>query len=177
MAENTVLTDLERHSLRIVLLCMAACVAAAVVGSVFEWWLVLAVGMGALGGLIHEIAQSGGKILFFQRHEDGLYLGAVAGIVLGAIAGMLMVRGSLASPAAADAVELTYESLIAGLGLKGVIEAAGGRSPVSSDRQEHDRGGAIGAATRAALLEGLETNLPRTPPAPAPAPTGRPAGS
>ncbi len=40
-----------------------------------HWWRWLAVSAGALGGLVHEIAQSGSKIVFFQSHEDGMYLG------------------------------------------------------------------------------------------------------
>src|SRR6266571_4605190 len=39
------------------------------------WVLWLAVAVGGLGGLAHEIAQSGGKILFFERKLDGFYIG------------------------------------------------------------------------------------------------------
>jgi hypothetical protein len=95
-----------------------------------QWWLLLAASVGGLGGLAHEIAQSGGKIWFFQRYQDGLYLGAVAGIVLGAVAGILVVRGHLtasgADPQSVSAIQLSSEVFFAGLGLKGVAEAAGG---------------------------------------------------
>jgi len=96
----------------------------------------LAVSVGALGGLVHEIAQSGGKILFFQRHDDGLYLGSVAGMVLGAVAGILIVRGHFTGEPTdvrsdASMVQLAYEVFTAGLALKGVTEAAGG-NPVRS---------------------------------------------
>lgn len=87
----------------------------------------IAVSVGALGGLAHEIAQSGGKILFFRRYDDGLYLGAIAGMILGAVAGLLVVRGHLISDVTnVGPVQLSYEVFFAGLGLKGVVEAAGG---------------------------------------------------
>jgi len=97
----------------------------------YQWVIWLAASVGALGGLVHEIAQSGGKIMFFQRHQDGMYLGSLAGMVLGAVAGILVVRGHLISGVAGAAtsvnnVQLTYEVFIAGLALKGVTEAAGG---------------------------------------------------
>ncbi len=93
--------------------------------------LYLAATIGALGGLVHEIAQSKGKILFFAKKEDGFYLGSVAGMVLGAVAGIMVARVLISNPPTAiTAAQLSYEAFIAGLGLKGVIEAAGGQ-PVS----------------------------------------------
>ena len=99
----------------------------------------LAVAVGGLGGVAHEFVQSRGKILFFKRAEDGIYLGTIAGVVLGAVAGLLAVQGILihsAPPAGAqtplpvpptDAIQLIYTSFLAGLALKGVAEAAGGQ--------------------------------------------------
>ena len=93
------------------------------------WVLTLALSVGALGGLVHEIAQSGGKILFFEKKQDGLYLGSVAGMVLGAVAGILVVRGHLIGEVAnVGMVQLSYEVFTAGLALKGVTEAAGGNA-------------------------------------------------
>jgi uncharacterized protein DUF4257 len=93
----------------------------------------LAVSVGALGGLVHEIVQSGGKILFFQHREDGVYLGSIAGMALGTVAGVLVVRSQLPAVTGVDATpalmtELAYEIFLAGLALKGVSEAAGGNS-------------------------------------------------
>jgi hypothetical protein len=102
----------------------------------------LAVSVGALGGLAHEIVQSGGKILFFQHREDGVYLGSIAGMALGTVAGVLVVRSQLPSVTGVDATpalmtELAYEIFVAGLALKGVSEAAGGNSlAVQSGRQQ-----------------------------------------
>lgn len=80
---------------------------------------------------MHEIAQSGGTIAFFEKHEDGLYLGTLAGVILGAVAGILVVRGYLVPGPAGTAAsfslaQVSYEVFTAGLALKGVVEAAGG---------------------------------------------------
>lgn len=100
-----------------------------------QWALYLAATVGALGGLAHEFAQSGGKILFFSKKADGFYLGSVAGMVLGAVAGILVARVLFSDPPATmTAAQLSYEAFIAGLGLKGVAEAAGGQ-PVSPTTQ------------------------------------------
>lgn len=86
----------------------------------------LAGSCGGLGGLVHEISQSGGKILFYQKHEDGIYLGSVAGILLGAAAGILLLRGYLNGDVTAYTAQIAFESFLAGLALKGVFEATGG---------------------------------------------------
>lgn len=93
-----------------------------------QWLLVLAFSVGGLGGLVHEIAQSRGRILFFKRQTDGLYLGAIAGVILGAVAGILVIRGYLTGDMAttdATFVQMSYETFMAGLALKGIAEAAG----------------------------------------------------
>jgi hypothetical protein len=100
------------------------------------WVIGLAVAVGGLGGLVHEIAQSGGKIFFFERKLDGIYIGALAGAILGAVAGLLAIRGLISNnPAdAPTSTELIYEAFIAGMALKGVMEAAGGQAlPPGSD--------------------------------------------
>lgn len=60
MSGTNLLTDLERRSVLFVLLSMASGLAAATLGGVYGLPLLLAVGMGALGGLVHEIARSEG---------------------------------------------------------------------------------------------------------------------
>ncbi len=99
----------------------------------YEWLLWTAVSVGGLGGLAHEFAQSGGKILFFERKADGIYIGAVAGMVLGAVAGLMAIKAFLLvtdpkTIAEFNYREVTYEAFIAGLGLKGIVEAAGGQA-------------------------------------------------
>lgn len=93
-----------------------------------QYLFVLAFSVGGLGGLVHEIVQSKGKILFFERHTDGLYLGTIAGVFLGAVAGILVIRGYLTgdtAPTDSTFVQMSYEAFSAGLALKGVAEAAG----------------------------------------------------
>jgi hypothetical protein len=98
------------------------------------WVIWLAVAVGGLGGLSHEFAQSGGKILFFQRRVDGFYLGSVAGMILGAVAGLVAVRGLVVTPNAVTPsgqtgpLSIIFEVFFAGLALKGVAEAAGGQA-------------------------------------------------
>ena len=101
----------------------------------------LAVSVGALGGLAHEIVQTGGKIMFVQRRDDGVYLGSIAGMALGTVAGVLVVRSELPAVtgiATTDEamVRLAYEIFLAGLALKGVSEAAGGNT-VSPSAETH----------------------------------------
>ena len=96
--------------------------------------MTLAASMGALGGLSHEIAQSHGKILFFRKAEDGIYIGSIAGMVLGAIAGLLVARGLVthapgSAPLPIDLMQLKFEAFFAGLGLKGILDAAGSKPP------------------------------------------------
>jgi hypothetical protein len=93
-----------------------------------QWLFVLAFSVGGLGGLVHDVAQSRGKLLFFKRQPDGLYLGTVAGVFLGAVAGVVVIRGYLTGDTPttdATFVQMSYEAFLAGLALKGVAEAAG----------------------------------------------------
>ncbi|HET8671773.1 MAG TPA: hypothetical protein VFM05_14485 [Candidatus Saccharimonadales bacterium] len=121
-------------------------------------WLGLAA--GGIGGLVHEFGQSGGKLLFFKRAEDGVYLGALAGMFMGMVVGVLAVQGLFAqqpagnqtqsiaavgtanagqqtiqpqapSPKQPLAVEAFYTAFLAGLALKGFAEAVGGQRPVA----------------------------------------------
>jgi hypothetical protein len=92
--------------------------------------LVLAVALGSVGGLMHELAQSGGKIFFFAKKDDGLYLGSVAGMLLGGVTGVIAAHATPGGTVA-DYQNLAYEAFMAGLGMKGLVEAAAG-TPVGS---------------------------------------------
>ena len=119
------------------------------------WIIWLGIAAGGIGGLVHEFGQSGGKLLFFKRAEDGIYLGALAGMFMGMVVGALAVQGlftqqplagnqqqpvavgtpNAQQPAPAPrqplAVEAFYTAFLAGLALKGFAEAVGGQRPVS----------------------------------------------
>jgi hypothetical protein len=120
------------------------------------WWFMekqselgVALSAGAIGGFLHEFVQSKGKILFIQQKEDGLYLGSISGLILGMIAGLLTYGGltgvltdatnvtfssfsNVQASAQPPHLEyLVFQSLIAGLALKGVSEAA--TSPAKSE--------------------------------------------
>ncbi len=135
MANDEAWTSIQKVSM-VVTLGAAIFLSLLAWASVHNHWLLwLAASVGGLGGLVHEIAQSGGKIAFFEKNKDGMYLGSLAGIVLGAVAGILVIRGHLiATPSGTELpismTQLAYEVFIAGLALKGVTEAAGG-NPVT----------------------------------------------
>lgn len=88
------------------------------------WWI--AIGAGGIGGLIHELAQSKGKMLFIKKYDDGVYLGSISGIILGIVAGILMLQNQITSDQPIETVKLTkatFDAFIAGLALKGVVDA------------------------------------------------------
>lgn len=108
----------------------------AVIAHQLESWAMMAAALGAVGGVVHEFAQSGGKVVKFEAHTDGLYLGSAAGLILGAVAGALAVQGTVVLAAetaglVVNPVALAYTAFLAGLALKGVTEAAAGAAPGS----------------------------------------------
>lgn len=143
------------------------------------WWIGIAAAMGGLGGLVHEIAQSGGKILFFERKADGFYLGSIAGAVLGAVAGLMTIRGLLIDGGAPDggATQLVYEALFAGLAMKGVTEAAGGQAvPPGSQSLTAGEAMALEATAKAMAADGEANPVPaQRPQALGPLPNALPA--
>jgi hypothetical protein len=105
------------------------------------------IAVGSLGGLVHEFAQSQGKIFFFRKEKDGLYLGSLTGMILGTVAGLLVIRSYIQPPISGEppsnaaateqatqnhqpfGLALSLEIFFAALGLKGVAEAATGQLP------------------------------------------------
>jgi len=160
---NTVTPHAGPATSRFEFVSIAVTVAAAIACLIIAWFSylrlpgVLAISLGCLGGLTHEFAQSGGKILFFESKEDGFYVGSLAGLVLGGVAALLVVRGFLTNDVVelqrTDYVNLSYEAFMAGLGLKGIVEATAG-TPVTAPAASQ---GAEGQA------RAVVTSLPKPP--------------
>jgi hypothetical protein len=163
----------ERASVWWTIAMTAVALAIAIVGERYDSLWALAGAVGGLGGLAHEFAQSGGKVRFFKKCEDGYYMGSVSGMFLGAIAGLLVVRGLFevsstegvgsAGSALSDrghVIQIWYEAFFAGLGLKGVTEALGGKAVPDSSTAPltHDD-----VKETLQLLDSIE---PSTPPQP-----------
>ena len=145
------LSDDEILSIRITVIMTGATLALLCLFTVFQSQIGIALSAGAVGGFLHEFVQSKGKVLFIQQKEDGLYLGSVSGLILGMVAGLLVYGGATTGVLAgttptnvsftsfsyvqtsvppAHLEYLIFQSLIAGLALKGVSEAA--TSPAQS---------------------------------------------
>jgi len=128
MAGNNSLFSLSPVERLSVMATAVLAVVALVSASVAYAWsstFVLAFALGSIGGLVHELFQSGGKILFFVKKEDGLYMGALAGMVLGGVSGIIAAR-SIMPVDAAQLQSLAYDTFLAGVGMKGLAEAAAG---------------------------------------------------
>jgi hypothetical protein len=150
----------------------------AALAALVAWWsygtspFLLALSLGSLGGLIHEFAQSGGKILFFERKLDGMYIGSIAGMVLGSVSAVAVARGMLA-PAGTEPFtvvqyqNLAFESFFAAIGMKGIVEAATG-SPLPPGQQEvaPAQTAMIEQQLRGGLGSGRATPLSGLPPRP-----------
>jgi hypothetical protein len=85
-----------------------------------------AVSAGALGGLVHEIAQSKGTAFLPDTSPSTAdkngesYLGGLVGIILGGAAGLLTLSASSASVS----TQLVVTAFAAGVALKGISDAA-----------------------------------------------------
>src|SRR5262245_41206803 len=76
-SDSNALTNMDKWSIAITFAAAVALGIVAYISAGRGWWIGIAAACGALGGLVHEMAQSGGKILFFERKSDGFYLGAM----------------------------------------------------------------------------------------------------
>lgn len=94
-------------------------------------WTVIST--GALGGLVHEIAQSKGTVFVpgpSSKTSDGKpsgedYLGGLVGIILGGAAGLLTLAVSSGTPTPTKVTtQLIVTAFAAGVALKGISDAA-----------------------------------------------------
>jgi len=110
-------------------LLSAALVIALLIAGVFTTYvwqhaLIVAISVGALGGLAHEIVQSGGKYILPNKDENGDFcLGGLVGIISGGTAGVLTYQGLLATAPVTVSTKLVVTALIAGLAVKGIADA------------------------------------------------------
>ena len=91
--------------------------------------LLTAISVGAVGGLVHEVAQSNGKVIVPKPDEGSgdIYLGGLFGLIAGGVAGLLVAQGLPGSAAVTNS--WLSEFFLAGLGLKGFSEAVATKRP------------------------------------------------
>ncbi len=84
----------------------------------------VAISAGALGGLVHEMVQSGGKYVLPNTDENGDFmLGGLVGLLAGGIAGVLTYEALLGTtPIPFPAIAVT--AFLAGAAVKGIADAA-----------------------------------------------------
>lgn len=81
--------------------------------------------MGVLGGLMHELAQSGGVIHLPRKLPDGeFYLGSLVGAVLGGAAGLFSMVSGMADPLAPVLGGFTLKSGFESLASIGNVRAS-----------------------------------------------------
>ncbi len=91
--------------------------------------LITAITVGALGGIVHELAQSSGKIIVPKTDTGSrdIYLGGLFGLISGGVAGLLIAQSL------PDNAQITNSWLsqffLAGLSLKGFSEAVATKHP------------------------------------------------
>jgi hypothetical protein len=101
--------------------------------SVLHSMFLTAILVGAIGGLVHEIAQSQGKYVLPSYDQKEFYLGSLFGLIAGGVAGLIFVAqgipqvGSQTGNLPSNA--LIAESFLAGLGLKGFADAVNPPKP------------------------------------------------
>ena len=87
---------------------------------------VVGISAGALGGLSHEIVQSGGKFILPTTDESNNFcLGGLIGIIEGGISGLLVYQGLLGVHAGVSvSMQLIVAAIAGGFAVKGIADAA-----------------------------------------------------
>ncbi len=94
----------------------------AVVGYFGNSLLLLSVVFGSFGGIIHDLIQNKGILVYPDSSSEGVYLGAGLGALLGALSGFL-AYATLSATSISDPKTLVVP-LTWGLSLKGLADAA-----------------------------------------------------
>jgi hypothetical protein len=98
-----------------------------IVGSWFIYHpnpLLAAISFGIVGGIAHEIAQSGGRVVMPTATTGGsIQLGTIVGAALGVVAGILSLHGVTFESQTPDTmINVVVTALTAGVGLKGLAD-------------------------------------------------------
>jgi hypothetical protein len=93
-----------------------------VVGYFGNSLLLLSVVFGSFGGIIHDLLQNKGLLVYPDSSSEGVYLGAGLGALLGALSGFL-AYATLSATSISDPKTLVIP-LTWGLSLKGLADAA-----------------------------------------------------
>lgn len=92
-----------------------------VLGYLANSFLLLCIVFGSFGGIIHDLIQNKGLLVYPDSSTEGVYLGAGLGAILGAVSGFL-AYATLAAASTVDPKTLTVP-LTWGLSLKGLADA------------------------------------------------------
>jgi len=120
----TVMQQEGRHRLAGTLVVIAALLCLAVAGLVTKSFWILCILAGSIGGMIHDIVQNKGVILYPHSTEEGVYLGLGIGFLLGAVS-VFLASATVSSVPTTISPGDFITPLTYGLGLKGVVDAGG----------------------------------------------------
>jgi hypothetical protein len=98
-------------------------------GYIFNSFLVLNIAIGSVGGIVHDLIQNKGLVVFPASTKEGIYLGLALGALFGAVSGFIAYT-TIATPSPIDAKSLVIP-LTWGLGLKGLVDGAGNKVTTS----------------------------------------------
>ena len=99
-----------------------ALIIAIVAGYFVNSFLLLSMAVGSMGGIIHDLIQNKGLVVYPVPTAEGVYLGLGLGALLGAVSGFIAFS-TVATPATIDPKSLVTP-LTWGLGLKGLVDGA-----------------------------------------------------
>lgn len=90
-------------------------------GYLIQNWLMVGICVGAIGGMVHELAQSHGQYMIPKVADGNFMLGGLMGLIDGGIAGLLMMQAQNSAPTNPQFFFISV--FLAGVALKGVNDA------------------------------------------------------